>query len=71
VGPILAGHHHNIHNPLLSGLTVWNPSHDMLSLMIRTVAIEGYRSLRDLLLPLGQLSVITLSLTTLARRRST
>jgi predicted ATPase len=27
--------------------------------MIRTVAIQGYRSLRDLLLPLGQLSVIT------------
>lgn len=27
--------------------------------MIRTVAVEGYRSLRDLLLPLGQLSVIT------------
>jgi len=31
----------------------------MLYLMIRTVAIQGYRSLRDLLLPLGQLSVIT------------
>ena len=31
----------------------------MLSLMIRTVAIQGYRSLRDLSLPLGQLSVIT------------
>jgi predicted ATPase len=27
--------------------------------MIRTVAIQGYRSLRDLSLPLGQLSVIT------------
>ena len=27
--------------------------------MIRTVAIEGYRSLRELVLPLGQLSVIT------------
>src|SRR5580693_6769333 len=27
--------------------------------MIRTVAIQGYRSLRDLVLPLGQLSVIT------------
>ena len=27
--------------------------------MIRTVAVQGYRSLRDLLLPLGQLSVIT------------
>jgi predicted ATPase len=32
---------------------------DMLSLMIRTVAVEGYRSLRNLSLPLGQLSVIT------------
>jgi predicted ATPase len=31
----------------------------MLYLMIRTVAVQGYRSLRDLLLPLGQLSVIT------------
>jgi len=31
----------------------------MLNLMIRTVAVQGYRSLRDLLLPLGQLSVIT------------
>jgi predicted ATPase len=41
---------------------VWNaPSgtHVMLYLMIRTVAVQGYRSLRDLLLPLGQLSVIT------------
>src|ERR1700689_4921088 len=27
--------------------------------MIRTFAVQGYRSLRDLLLPLGQLSVIT------------
>src|SRR6201987_2852161 len=27
--------------------------------MIRTVAVQGYRSLRDLLLPLGQLSVTT------------
>jgi predicted ATPase len=27
--------------------------------MIRTVAVQGYRSLRDLLLPLGQLTVIT------------
>ena len=27
--------------------------------MIRTVAVQGYRSLRDLVLPLGQLSVIT------------
>ncbi len=27
--------------------------------MIRTVAVQGYRSLRDLCLPLGQLSVIT------------
>src|SRR5450755_4184215 len=27
--------------------------------MIRTVAVQGYRSLRDLALPLGQLSVIT------------
>ena len=27
--------------------------------MIRTVAVQGYRSLRDLTLPLGQLSVIT------------
>src|SRR5690349_12639135 len=33
--------------------------HVILYLMIRTVAIQGYRSLRDLLLPLGQLSVIT------------
>jgi predicted ATPase len=31
----------------------------MLCLMIRTVAVQGYRSLRDLVLPLGQLSVIT------------
>ena len=31
----------------------------MLSLMIHTVAVQGYRSLRDLTLPLGQLSVIT------------
>src|SRR4029077_15520805 len=31
----------------------------MLYLMIRTVAVQGYRSLRDLLVPLGQLSVIT------------
>src|ERR1700729_3541197 len=30
----------------------------MLFLMIRTVAVQGYRSLRDLTLPLGQLSVI-------------
>src|SRR6185369_12394236 len=40
----------------------WNAqtgTHVMLYLMIRTVAIQGYRSLRDLLLPLGQLSVIT------------
>lgn len=29
------------------------------ALMIRTVAIQGYRSLRDLVLPLGQLTVIT------------
>ncbi|MBW8748273.1 MAG: AAA family ATPase, partial [Acidobacteria bacterium] len=27
--------------------------------MIRTVAIQGYRSIRDLVLPLGQLSVVT------------
>ena len=27
--------------------------------MIRTIAIQGYRSLRDLSLPLGQLSVVT------------
>lgn len=27
--------------------------------MIRTIAIEGYRSLRELVLPLGQLSVVT------------
>ncbi len=33
--------------------------HAMLFLMIRTVAVEGYRSLRDLSLPLGQLSLIT------------
>src|ERR1022692_4096710 len=31
----------------------------MLLLMIRTVSVQGYRSLRDLSLPLGQLSVIT------------
>ena len=31
----------------------------MLSFMVRTVAVQGYRSLRDLVLPLGQLSVIT------------
>lgn len=31
----------------------------MLAVMIRTVAIEGYRSLRALVLPLGRLSVIT------------
>ena len=29
------------------------------ALMIRTVAVEGYRSLRDVKLPLGQLNVIT------------
>jgi len=27
--------------------------------MIRTIAIQGYRSIRDLVLPLGQLSVVT------------
>ena|ERR1700728_4583026 len=40
----------------------WNArrgTHVMLYLMIRTVAVQGYGSLRDLLLPLGQLSVIT------------
>ncbi len=31
----------------------------MLFIMIRTIAVQGYRSLRDLTLPLGQLSVIT------------
>lgn len=31
----------------------------MLSVMVRTVAVHGYRSLRDLVLPLGQLSLIT------------
>ena len=31
----------------------------MLVVMIRTVAVHGYRSLRDLVVPLGQLSVIT------------
>jgi predicted ATPase len=31
----------------------------MLSVMIRTVAVHGYRSLRDLILPLGRLSLIT------------
>ncbi len=31
----------------------------MLSSMIRTVSVQGYRSLRDLTLPLGQLSLIT------------
>lgn len=31
----------------------------MLCLMIRMIAVQGYRSLRDLILPLGQLSVIT------------
>lgn len=31
----------------------------MLFFMIRTVAVHGYRSLRDVLLPLGQLSLIT------------
>ena len=33
--------------------------HGILIHMIRTVAVQGYRSLRDLILPLGQLSVIT------------
>lgn len=33
--------------------------HIILADMIRTVAVEGYRSLRSLVLPLGQLSVIT------------
>ncbi len=33
--------------------------HDILRPMIRTVAVQGYRSLRELVLPLGQLSVIT------------
>ena len=32
--------------------------HDILPPMIRTVAVQGYRSLRDLILPLGQLTVI-------------
>src|ERR1700759_4536978 len=32
---------------------------DRLFLMIRTVAVQGYRSLRDLVLPFGQLSLIT------------
>jgi predicted ATPase len=31
----------------------------MLSVMVRTVAAHGYRSLRDLVLPLGRLSLIT------------
>jgi predicted ATPase len=31
----------------------------MLSIMIRTIAVQGYRSLRDLMPPLGQLSLIT------------
>ena len=31
----------------------------MLQVMIRTVAVQGYRSLRDLVLPLGPLTVIT------------
>jgi predicted ATPase len=31
----------------------------MLVLIIRTVAVQGYRSLRDLTLPLGRLTVIT------------
>jgi predicted ATPase len=31
----------------------------ILSVMVRTVAVHGYRSLRDLVLPLGQLSLIT------------
>jgi predicted ATPase len=31
----------------------------MLFIMIRTIAVQGYRSLRDLTLPLGQLSLIT------------
>jgi predicted ATPase len=34
-------------------------AHDILFDMIRTVAVQGYRSLRDLTVPLGQLSVIT------------
>ncbi len=31
----------------------------MLFIMIQTIAVQGYRSLRDLTLPLGQLSLIT------------
>jgi hypothetical protein len=31
----------------------------MLVVMMRAVAIHGYRSLRDLVVPLGQLNVIT------------
>lgn len=31
----------------------------MLQVMIRTIAVQGYRSLRDLVLPLGRLTVIT------------
>ena len=31
----------------------------ILYLMIRTVAVQGYRSLRELSLPLGQLNVVT------------
>lgn len=34
-------------------------AHDMLAGVIRSVAVHGYRSLRDLVLPLGQLSLIT------------
>ena len=39
-------------------MTPPNPRY-AVNLMIRTIAVQGYRSLRDLLLPLGQLSVIT------------
>jgi predicted ATPase len=43
----------------VSGSTIQNSDRIILLLMMRTVAVQGYRSLRELILPLGQLSVIT------------
>jgi predicted ATPase len=43
----------------VSGSTIQNSDRIILLLMMRTVAVQGYRSLRELVLPLGQLSVIT------------
>ena len=47
-------------HPFIVGVTnCFSPTHVSCIRMIRTVAVQGYRSLRELVLPLGQLSVIT------------